>query len=107
MPRIRQYADQYSQDDFWTEVDRRCPVAGIQSKNNSALAAVIGVSGASVGTYKKGNLGTMQIKTLQNLVKALKPNAGVILRVLGYSSKEIKDFARAEAAGNGAVGNGT
>ena len=29
MPRIRQYADLYAQRDFWREIDRRCPDAGV------------------------------------------------------------------------------
>ena len=37
MPRIRQYAERYALDDFWKEIDRCCPLAGIQSDNASAL----------------------------------------------------------------------
>ena len=42
MPRIRQYAERYAVDDFWKEIDRCCPLAGIQSDNASALGKRIG-----------------------------------------------------------------
>lgn len=29
MPRIRQYAERYAVEDFWKEIDRCCPLAGI------------------------------------------------------------------------------
>ena len=40
MPRIRQYAERYAVEDFWKEIDRCCPLAGIQSDNASALATL-------------------------------------------------------------------
>ena len=42
MPRIRQYAERYAAEDFWKEIDRCCPLAGIQSDNASALGKRIG-----------------------------------------------------------------
>ena len=42
MPRIRQYAERYAVEDFWKEIDRCCPLAGIQSDNASALGKRIG-----------------------------------------------------------------
>lgn len=42
MPRIRQYAERYAAADFWKEIDRCCPLAGIQSDNASALGKRIG-----------------------------------------------------------------
>lgn len=42
MPRIRQYAERYAAEDFWKEIDRCCPLAGIQSDNASALGERIG-----------------------------------------------------------------
>lgn len=37
MPRIRQYAERYAAEDLWKEIDRCCPLAGIQSDNAVAL----------------------------------------------------------------------
>lgn len=37
MPRIRQYAERYAVEDLWKEIDRCCPLAGIQSNNAVAL----------------------------------------------------------------------
>ena len=73
MPRIRQYAERYAVEDFWKEIDRCCPLAGIQSNNAAALGRGIGV---------------------RKLVTTLHPNPAVILKTLGYSEKEIRAFAR-------------
>lgn len=91
MPKIRQYAEQYAQRDFWREIDRRCPDAGVQSGNNAALARAIGTADVTIGNYKQ-NPGKMQLKTLSRIVAVLNPDPGVILRLLGYSDKEIKKF---------------
>lgn len=97
MPRIRQYAERYAVEDFWKEIDRRCPDAGVQSNNNAALARAVGTADVTIGVYKQ-DPGKMQLKTLSRFVAALKPDPGVILRLLGYSEKEIRAFAR-EAGG--------
>lgn len=47
----------------------------------------------TIGVYKQ-DPGKMQLKTLSRFVAALKPDPGVILRLLGYSEKEIRAFAR-------------
>lgn len=91
MPKIRQYADLYAQRDFWREIDRRCPDAGVQSNNNAALARAVGTADVTIGVYKQ-DPGKMQLKTLSRFVAVLKPDPGVILRLLGYSDKEIKKF---------------
>lgn len=91
MPKIRQYADLYAQRDFWREIDRRCPDAGVQSNNNAALARAVGTADVTIGVYKQ-DPGKMQLKTLSRFVSVLKPDPGVILRLLGYSDKEIKAF---------------
>lgn len=54
MPRIRQYADRYAVDDFWKEIDRCCPLAGIQSDNASALGKRIGEGYQNLLNYQKG-----------------------------------------------------
>ena len=76
MPRIRQYAERYAVEDFWKEIDRCCPLAGIQSDN------------ASKGKTE------MRVSVLRKLVTALHHNPAVILKTLEYSEKEIRSFAR-------------
>lgn len=93
MPRIRQYADRYTSEDFWKEIDRCCPLAGIQSDNAAALGRGIGVDGQNLRHYRNGKT-VMPLDVLQKLVTTLRPNPAVILKTLGYSEKEIRAFAR-------------
>lgn len=97
MPRIRQYADRYAAEDFWKEIDRCCPLAGIQSGNASALGERIDEGHQNLLNYRKGKT-EMRVSVLRKLVTTLRPNPAVILKTLGYSEKEIRAFAR-EVAG--------
>ena len=93
MPRIRQCAERYTVEDFWKEIDRCCPLAGIQSNNASALGKRIGEGDQNLRHYRKGKT-EMRVSTLRKLVTALHPDPAVILKALGYSEKEIRAFAR-------------
>ena len=93
MPRIRQYAERYAVEDFWKEIDRCCPLAGIQSDNASALGKRIGEGCQNLLNYQKGKT-EMRVSVLRKLVTTLHPNPAVILKTLGYSEKEIRAFAR-------------
>lgn len=93
MPRIRQYAERYAAEDFWKEIDRCCPMAGIQSGNASALGEKIDEGYQNLLNYRKGKT-EMRVSTLRKLVTTLHPNPAVILKTLGYSEKEIRAFAR-------------
>ena len=93
MPRIRQYSDRYTAEDFWKEINRCCPLAGIQSDNSAALGREIGVDGKTVTNYKK-RLETLPFSALKNLVALLHPDPAVILKSVGYTEKEIRIFAK-------------
>lgn len=93
MPRIRQYAERYTAEDFWKEIDRCCPLAGIQSGNAAALGEKSGVDHQTLRNYRKGKT-EMRVSALRKLVTALHPDPAVILKTLGYSEKEIRAFAR-------------
>lgn len=93
MPRIRQYAERYAVEDFWKEIDRCCPLAGIQSNNAVALEEKTGVDLQTLRNYRKGKT-EMRVSVLKKLVTTLHPNPAVILKTLGYSEKEIRAFAR-------------
>ena len=93
MPRIRQYAERYAVEDFWKEIDRCCPLAGIQSNNAVALEEKTGVDHQTLRNYWKGKT-EMRVSVLKKLVTTLHPNPAVILKTLGYSEKEIRAFAR-------------
>ena len=60
MPRIRQYAERYAVKDFWKEIDRCCPLAGIQSNNAVALEEKTGVDHQTLRNYRKGKPAELQ-----------------------------------------------
>lgn len=96
MPRIRQLADQYAQSDFIREINARSAWEGMEK--NDDLGKALGVTGQSIGNYKR-DPGRIQLKTMQKLVKALKPNPAIVLRFLGYSNQEIRKFAKETLSG--------
>lgn len=95
MPRIRQYADRYTSEDFWKEINRCCTLAGIQSDNAAALGRGIGVDGQNLRHYRNGKT-VMPLDVLQKLVTTLRPNPAVILKTLGYSEKEIRAWLKGD-----------
>lgn len=86
MPRIRQNAQRYADEDFWREIQSRKALAGI--KTDKDLAESIGISPSGL-SKRKQNVGGMTITDLQRFVKALKPSPVVVLKMLGYSAKDI------------------
>lgn len=91
MPRIKQLEAQYAVKDFWIELDGQSGRHGLRS--NAALGSAIGVTGQSVGKYRK-NPCPMKLETLQKLVKLLHPDIGVVLRLIGYTDKEIRAYVK-------------
>lgn len=91
MPRIKQNNVKYAQDDFLKEIDVQCAWAGL--KSNEALGRAIGVTGRTVGNHREAP-GKMQVCVLQKMIKALKLDPGVVLQFLGYSSQDIRKFAK-------------
>lgn len=86
MPRIRQYADKYAKNDFVGEIDRiiRCPELSEQS-------------GLAYSTLRKRLLepGDFRLWELKRVIKVAKPSIRIVLIMLGYSSKDIKEFKEA------------
>ena len=72
MPRIRQYAERYAVEDFWKEIDRCCPLAGIQSGNASALGEKIDEGYQNLLNYRKGKT-EMRVSVLRKLVTPSAP----------------------------------
>lgn len=91
MPRIKQLEAQYVVKDFWSEVDGQSGRQGLRS--NAALGEAIGITGQSVGKYRK-NIAPMKLETMQKLVLLLKPDIPVLLRLIGYTEKEIRAYAK-------------
>lgn len=91
MPRIKQFEARYVVKDFWVELDGQGGRQGLRS--NAALGEAIGITGQSVGKYRK-NIAPMKLETMQKLVTLLKPDIFIVLRLLGYTEKEIRGYAK-------------
>lgn len=86
---------QKAKDDFWLELDHRCLDKGM-TPGPTALSRLTTVQPQSIRFYRVGKT-AMPVDTLQAWVKALAPDIRVVLRFLGYSDKQIHDFAEREA----------
>ena len=94
MARPRQNTIAYEQNarkNFLLEIEGRCGFVGL--KTNEALGDAIGVTGNTVGNFKK-DPGRIRMDVMQKLVKALKLDPGVVLSYLGYSEQEKRKFAK-------------
>lgn len=80
------------QTDFWTELDHRCLDRGLPP-GATAISQFTGVQAQTIRAYRRGE-NRMQVSTLQALVKALAPDIRVVLRLLGYSDAQIRNFAK-------------
>lgn len=83
---------QKAKDDFWRELDHRCLDKGLQP-GAVALSEFTSIEAQAIRRYRAGKV-VMQITTLQEWCKALKPSIVVVLRFLGYTDKEIRAFAK-------------
>ena len=91
MPRIRQYADKYARDDFLKEIDSRGVWAGFRT--NEDLGNAVEVSATTVGNLKR-DPGRIRLDVLRLMVQILKLDPGIVLRFIGYSSQDIRKFAK-------------
>lgn len=91
MPRIRQYADRDVMADFIGELNAQRARFGYDTQRS--LAPVIGVCQATAGNYIR-NPETIPFGVLRAIVKAVKPDPGILLKALGYTTQDIKKLAK-------------
>ena len=98
MPRIRQYAEKYAEQDqknaemaFWKNVKVRCVEQDIDTW--TALGEQTGISKSSMRVYKS-DAGKMQLGTMRTIIGVIKPDIPTLLQLLGYSEKEIRAFVK-------------
>lgn len=98
MPRIRQLAEKYAEDDqkkvekaFWKSVKVRCAEQDIDTWAD--LGQQTGIPESTFQNYR-ANIGKVQINTMRKMVGLLKPDIQIVLLLLGYSEKDIQRFAR-------------
>ena len=89
MPRLRQNADRDTMGDFISEVNAQRGRFGLTSQR--VFGESLGIAQSTAGKYLK-EPEAMPLGVLRSLVKTLKPNPIVVLKALGYTTKEITSF---------------
>ena len=91
MPRIRQYAAAYAEEDFRKEILRKiCDRYG--SSSVRALAQEAGLSQSSLNTKIRSTTRNLDINDLSIIIPILKPDITVVLKLLGYDSAAIQKY---------------
>lgn len=62
-------------------------------RSQAALADALDVSQVTMGKYMK-DPDVISMRTMRKLVRAVRPNPAVFLRVMGYTPNEIRDFVK-------------
>ena len=91
MPRIHQNAEEYAMKDFLAEVNAQSARYGYRTQE--ALGSALGVCQATAGNYLK-KPETIRLSALRAMVKVLKLDPVVMLRALGYTTKEIQNISK-------------
>lgn len=89
MPRIRQYAERDAMKDFLAEINAQCGRYGYKSQKS--LGEALGVCQSTVGNYLR-NPESIPLKVLREMVKILRPDPIIVLKALGYSTKDIQSM---------------
>lgn len=91
MPRIRQNADRDAMQDFLAEFKAQCARFGYNTQQE--IGDALGFSQVTAGNYLK-KPGNITLATMRTIVKVIKPDPGVILKTLGYSTSDIRKLAK-------------
>ena len=91
MPRLRQNAERDAMADFMGELHAQRARFGYGTQRS--LAPVLGVCQATAGNYIR-NPETIPFGVLRAIVKAVKPDPGILLKALGYTTQDIKKLAK-------------
>lgn len=91
MPRIRQYAAMYDETDFRKEIFRKM-AERYDTISVRKLAAEAGVSQATLNQKLRHCAKNLDVYELRLIIPVLKPDPGVVLKLLGYTGKDITKF---------------
>ena len=91
MPRIKQYADKYAADDFRKEIRIRQGERDLMTQ--TLLAEEVGIPRTTLTKRLSDPMG-MSFAEFRQLNRAIHPDPGVVLALLGYSAKEISRFRK-------------
>ena len=91
MPRIKIKANEYAVADFRKELFK-CLAERYEIVSVRALAGELGVCQATINAKIRSKTEQMNVAELQMIVPLLKPDPEVILKLVGYTGKEIARF---------------
>lgn len=94
MPRLRQNAEKDAMKDFVAEINAQCGRFGY--KTQASLARLLDVCQPTVSNYLKMPE-TIPLGKLREIVKQLKIDPVVLLKMLGYSTKQIQSIGARSA----------
>lgn len=89
MPRIAQNADKYAVADFQQEIRRRQGHHNVMSVRS--LSVLAGIPHTTLNP-KLHDPNKLLVSDIRKLVKAIQPDIGILLVLLGYSKQDIKKF---------------
>lgn len=89
MPRIRQYNEKYILNDFIAEVNAQRARFGYNTQQE--LGEALDLCQGTVGNYLR-NPDSIRLGTLRKMCQTLKLDPVVVLKVLGYTTADIKKF---------------
>lgn len=91
MPRIRQNAERYAQEDFQREIRQRQGYYNLMSIRSLAQAVDIPHSTLNPKLKEPDKLA---VSDLRKLIQTLHPDPAIVLALLGYTQKEITQFQK-------------
>lgn len=91
MPRIKQYEERYAMGELTAELNAQRARFGLTSYERFGTA--IGVSGKGAWNLVN-NPDAIRLGVFRQIVKAVKPDPGVLLKALGYTTQDIKKLAK-------------
>lgn len=99
MPKLRrQYAIKYAEEDFKKEIFR-CLTERYEKVSTRALAAETGISNSTLSTKIRRDNSNLDVAELRQIIPLLKPDPGVVLMLLGYTSQDITKFKKQNKEG--------
>lgn len=87
MPRIRQYAENYAAEDFRREMRSRM---GYYDLSQQALADQTSLSQSTISNRLR-DPNDITVGEMRSLNKALELNPAIVLALVGYGKKQIKE----------------
>ena len=91
MPRIREYAMRYAEEDFKKELFRKM-AERYEKISVRALAQETGISHSALNVKIRQDNTNLDIGELRKIVPLLNPDPGIVLKLLGYTPQQIKRF---------------